>query len=98
MLLFLLLLEIRDVLPKALDERMQLEHLPPVLSQLPWRRSHHLQARGANHLLHADHRNELLSLVETGDLREVDLERRGCHLEGRRPEEKTASRGSVRLR
>eukprot|EP00964_Phaeocystis_antarctica_P062087 scaffold37147_cov53-Phaeocystis_antarctica.AAC.2 len=31
----------------------------------------HLEARGADHLLHAHHRDELLSLVEAGGLREA---------------------------
>ena len=79
LLLLLLLLELGDVLMKALDERMQLEHLLPVLGQLPWLRPRHLQARGANHLLHADHRYELLSLLEAGHMREAGLERRSGH-------------------
>jgi len=45
LLLSLLLLELGDVLPKALDECVQLENLAPVLSQLAWRRPHHLEVR-----------------------------------------------------
>jgi hypothetical protein len=45
LLLSLLLLELGDVLPKALDERMQLENFAPVLGQLTWRRPHHLEVR-----------------------------------------------------
>ena len=41
----------------------------------------HLKAGGPHHRLHADHGNELLSLVECRDLCEVDLERRVRHLE-----------------